>query len=176
MGSGRITDKQPRSRLFFSGSLADSGHRFKQVGLTFHSFSTGYSHIRQSRAYHVAVGGGDEFRLSFFTGENSISFCHGDLHPLNVIWGEKSIRAVIDWEFSGIKPEIYDLANMLGCLGMEDPANLFRPLCESASSWLERHGRLFPGKLEDPAGSDIGHPFCLAQRMAAKERSTDDPA
>ena len=55
------------------------------------------------------------------------SFCHGDLHPLNVIWKERSIRAVIDWEFCGIKPEIYDLANLLGCLGMEDPANLSSP-------------------------------------------------
>jgi homoserine kinase type II len=51
-------------------------------------------------------------------------FCHGDYHPLNIIWGKKDIRAVIDWEFSGIKPEIYDLANMVGCLGMEHPSSL----------------------------------------------------
>jgi homoserine kinase type II len=51
-------------------------------------------------------------------------FCHGDLHPINIIWGKRSIRAVIDWEFCGIKPEAYDLANLLGCLGMEDPLSL----------------------------------------------------
>ena len=51
-------------------------------------------------------------------------FCHGDLHPINIIWGEGSIRAVIDWEFCGIKPEIFDLANLLGCLGIEDPQSL----------------------------------------------------
>jgi homoserine kinase type II len=53
-----------------------------------------------------------------------VGFCHGDYHPLNIIWGESDIRSVIDWEFSGIKPEIYDLANMVGCLGMEHPSSL----------------------------------------------------
>ncbi len=50
-----------------------------------------------------------------------LSFCHGDYHPVNIIWGKGCINAVIDWEFSGIKPELYDLANLLGCLGMENP-------------------------------------------------------
>jgi len=54
-------------------------------------------------------------------------FCHGDVHPLNIIWGKQSIRAVIDWEFCGVKPEIYDLANLLGCLGIEDPLSLTGP-------------------------------------------------
>ena len=55
------------------------------------------------------------------------AFCHGDVHPLNIIWGKRSIRAVIDWEFCGVKPEIYDPANLLGCLGMEDPRSLTGP-------------------------------------------------
>ena len=59
------------------------------------------------------------------------AFCHGDYHPVNMIWGEKPIRAVIDWEFCGIKPEAYDLANLLGCLGMEDPQSLAGP-------WVQR--------------------------------------
>lgn len=54
--------------------------------------------------------------------------CHGDYHPVNIIWGERDILAVIDWEFFGVKPEAYDLANMLGCLGMEDPGALYGPL------------------------------------------------
>ncbi len=53
-----------------------------------------------------------------------VSFCHGDYHPLNIVWAPQDMVAVIDWEFCGIKPEIYDLANMTGCLGMEHPSSL----------------------------------------------------
>ena len=56
------------------------------------------------------------------------AFCHGDFHALNVIWSQDSINAVIDWEFSGIKPEIYDMANMIGCIGIENPEALAGPL------------------------------------------------
>ncbi len=54
----------------------------------------------------------------------SVGFCHGDYHPLNIIWGRKNLKAIIDWEFCGMKPEIYDVANMVGCLGMEHPSSL----------------------------------------------------
>ena len=50
-----------------------------------------------------------------------VGFCHGDYHPINVIWSTNGINAVIDWEFCGYKPEIYDVANLVGCIGMEDP-------------------------------------------------------
>ncbi|MCK5215104.1 MAG: aminoglycoside phosphotransferase family protein [Candidatus Omnitrophica bacterium] len=53
-----------------------------------------------------------------------LDFCHGDYHPLNIIWGPDHIKKVIDWEFLGSKPEIYDLANLIGCIGMEDPEGL----------------------------------------------------
>lgn len=53
-----------------------------------------------------------------------VRFCHGDYHPLNVIWSASGINAVIDWEFLGHKPEIYDVAMMIGCLGMEKPQSL----------------------------------------------------
>ena len=56
-----------------------------------------------------------------------VDFCHGDYHPLNMIWGKRTIRAVIDWEFCGVKPELFDLANLVGCLGMEDPQSLAGP-------------------------------------------------
>ena len=52
------------------------------------------------------------------------SFCHGDYHPMNMIWGKKNISAVIDWEFCGSKSEIYDMANLIGCVGVEDPRAL----------------------------------------------------
>ena len=55
-------------------------------------------------------------------------FCHGDFHALNVIWSDAGINAVIDWEFSGIKPEIYDMVNMIGCIGIENPEALTGPL------------------------------------------------
>jgi homoserine kinase type II len=56
--------------------------------------------------------------------ELPIRFCHGDFHPLNVIWSENGINTVIDWEFLGYKPEIYDIAILIGCLGMEKPQSL----------------------------------------------------
>lgn len=48
-------------------------------------------------------------------------FCHGDPHPMNVLWGEDSIHALIDWEFCGQKPLLYDAALTMGCVGSEDP-------------------------------------------------------
>jgi homoserine kinase type II len=65
-------------------------------------------------------------------------FCHGDLHPINIIWGARSIRAVIDWEFCGTKPEIFDLANLLGCLGMEGPQSLDGPFVRRLIGRLKR--------------------------------------
>ncbi|MBW2650884.1 MAG: aminoglycoside phosphotransferase family protein [Deltaproteobacteria bacterium] len=70
-----------------------------------------------------------------------VSFCHGDVHPINIIWGERNILAVIDWEFLGFKPEGYDLANLIGCLGMEHPRGL-------QSEFLERLlQRIFGGSI-----------------------------
>lgn len=57
-----------------------------------------------------------------------ISFVHGDLHPLNVIWDQNKIKAVIDWEFAGFKPDLYDAANLVGCAGIEDPEGLGMPM------------------------------------------------
>ncbi len=53
-----------------------------------------------------------------------LAFCHGDLHPLNIIWDKDEIKAVIDWEFAGIKPDLYDAANLVGCAGIENPNGL----------------------------------------------------
>jgi homoserine kinase type II len=58
-------------------------------------------------------------------GQLPLAFSHGDFHPLNVIWGPDNIRAVIDWEFAGLKPEIYDIALLVGCIGIENPEGLF---------------------------------------------------
>jgi homoserine kinase type II len=58
----------------------------------------------------------------------TLQFCHGDFHPLNVIWDDSRIRAVIDWEFTGIKPDCYDAANLVGCAGIEHPEGLAMPM------------------------------------------------
>lgn len=63
------------------------------------------------------------------------AFSHGDYHVINVIWGERKIEAVIDWEFCGLKPELYDAANMVSCLGIEDPECLWSG---APVSFLER--------------------------------------
>ncbi len=55
-------------------------------------------------------------------------FCHGDFHVMNVIWGTSGIAGVIDWEFCGLRPDVYDTANMIGCIGIEDPNALGGPL------------------------------------------------
>ncbi len=60
--------------------------------------------------------------------ELEIIFCHGDYHPLNILWSENEILAVIDWEFAGFKPVLYDVANMIGCLGMEQPRSMLGPI------------------------------------------------
>lgn len=71
-------------------------------------------------------------------------FGHGDLHPVNVIWGKKRIRAVIDWEFAGIKPALYDAANLLGCLGMERPEGLTGAMAAGFLDGLRGAGLLPP--------------------------------
>lgn len=48
-------------------------------------------------------------------------FAHGDFHPGNILVRNGNTAAVIDWEFCGWKPAGYDLALLLGCLGMDDP-------------------------------------------------------
>ena len=70
----------------------------------------------------------DYLASDFFLSYDQIPlrFCHGDFHPLNVIWDYDTIQAVIDWEFLGLKIEIYDMANLLGCIGIEEPTSLIK--------------------------------------------------
>jgi len=59
------------------------------------------------------------------------AFCHGDFHPLNVIWSPNGINALIDLEFCGYRTEAYDAAILVGCLGMEDPRCLTKDLVKT---------------------------------------------
>ncbi len=51
-------------------------------------------------------------------------FCHGDLHPGNLLWKGHQLHSVIDWEKAGVREELYDLAFLIGCVGMDDTAEL----------------------------------------------------
>jgi homoserine kinase type II len=73
-----------------------------------------------------------------------VVFCHGDFHPLNVIWSEDGIKSVIDWEFLGYKPEVYDVANLIGCVGFEDPAGLTQDLVTELLSRMMKANVLSP--------------------------------
>lgn len=86
-------------------------------------------------------------------------FCHGDIHPMNVIWKNKRIVAVIDWEFMGIKPEIYDLANLLGCIGIEDPNALGGNLVKELIAKLKKTN------IYEKASWDILIEFVIAIRF-----------
>ena len=70
------------------------------------------------------------------------ALCHGDFHPLNVLWQEREVLAVIDWEFCGRKPELYDTANMVGCCGFEHPRAFASGLVPALLKELRRCGLL----------------------------------
>ncbi len=70
------------------------------------------------------------------------ALCQGDFHPLNVIWREQEVAAVIDWEFMGVRPALFDVANCLGCVGIEDPHALVRGLAPALLSTLRDEGSL----------------------------------
>jgi len=71
-------------------------------------------------------------------------FCHGDYHAMNIIWGQNEIKCVIDWEFCGIKPEVYDMANLIGCLGVEHPSSLLGDLTLSFVEQMKASGVISP--------------------------------
>ncbi len=71
-------------------------------------------------------------------------FCHGDFHPLNVLWDQNRIRAVIDWEFTGLKPDCYDAANLVGCAGIENPEGLGMPMVTTFLRKIRKAGIISP--------------------------------
>jgi len=94
--------------------------------------------IRKLKIYHPGIPVELSPVLNFLAAEFflihdtfPVGLCHGDYHPLNVIWSEDAILSVIDWEFCGDKPEIYDLALLIGCLGIEAPHALAGALVDA---------------------------------------------
>ncbi len=88
------------------------------------------------------------------------AFCHGDLHPLNVIWDQDRIKTVIDWEFAGFKPDIFDAANLVGCAGIEDPEGLGMPMVMTFIMTLKKSGII------SRKGWDFFPEYVLALRFA----------
>ncbi len=84
----------------------------------------------------------------------------GDYHPLNVIWQGRSVGAVIDWEFCGLRPALYDVANCLGCVGIEDPRSLTQGLALRMLCTLRDRGCL------DKAGFFLLPELVLGLRFA----------
>lgn len=73
-----------------------------------------------------------------------LAFVHGDFHPLNILWKPAGIRAVIDWEFCGFKPELYDAALLAGCVGFDSPEYLTRPMLRGFLRELAAEGGAQP--------------------------------
>lgn len=71
-----------------------------------------------------------------------VVFCHGDPHPLNMIWGKDRILAAIDWEFCGPKCVLHDMALVVGCVGSEDEDALSGPFITTFLNTLRSCGLL----------------------------------
>lgn len=75
-----------------------------------------------------------EQNLFNFLENFNITFNHGDVHPLNIIWKfdkysqNYTINKIIDWEFCGYNFENYDLANFIGCCVIENPEYITKGL------------------------------------------------
>ncbi len=69
----------------------------------------------------------------------NINISHGDLHPDNIIWSKKGDPFFIDWEFCDINYDLFDLAFITGCVGMDHPDNL-------TGTWVKQLFTSFSGK------------------------------
>ena len=97
------------------------------------------------------------------------TFCHGDLHPINVLWGKKHLLHLIDWEFCGIKPEIHDMANLLGCLGSEDPKALEGPFAEAFLTRIAESGHISQAGWQALVPMVVAIRFCWLSEWLRKE-------
>jgi homoserine kinase type II len=90
----------------------------------------------------------------------TLGFCHGDFHPLNILWDHHRVQAVIDWEFCGLKPDLYDAANLVGCAGIEHPQGLVMPFVTTFLKEIRR------ARVIDPESWDVFPAYVLALRFA----------
>ncbi|CCH48939.1 phosphotransferase enzyme family protein [Pseudodesulfovibrio piezophilus] len=88
------------------------------------------------------------------------ALCQGDFHPLNILWHGRSVGAVMDWEFMGIRPALFDVANCLGCVGIEEPHALVTGLAPALLTTLRNSDAL------DAAGFHVLPEMILGMRFA----------
>jgi len=99
-----------------------------------------------------------------------VAFCHGNYHPLNVIWSTDNIKCVIDWEFCGYKSELYDVANFIGCIGVEDPKSLTGDFVKGFIADMKESKIITKASWMYLLEFNCCASFCLAFRMAAPGR------
>jgi len=58
-----------------------------------------------------------------------------------MILSRTGAEALIDWEFCGLRPEMYDAALVVGCLGMEDPRSLTGDLVKNLPDGRDTLGK-----------------------------------
>lgn len=97
---------------------------------------------QQPRAFRELKDVWEHLQSGLFARYDSLPmrFAHGDFHPLNILWKSDGIRAVIDWEFCGFKPELYDAALLAGCVGFDSPEYLTRPMLRAFLRELNQTG------------------------------------
>ncbi|MGM0444539.1 MAG: phosphotransferase enzyme family protein [Fibrobacterota bacterium] len=64
---------------------------------------------------------------------------HGDPHPQNILWGDTTIQAIIDWEFCSMRPLLYDAALLFGCIASEGPLAWCSPMAKALQTHLQKH-------------------------------------
>ncbi|TYT75709.1 phosphotransferase family protein [Desulfobotulus mexicanus] len=100
-----------------------------------------------------------------------LTLSHGDLHPVNALFGRKELLYVIDWEFCGPKPDIHDTANLIGCLGSEDPMALQGPFVRDLLRNLRASGLVSPAGWQALASMVAAIRFCWLSEWLRKEDS-----
>ncbi|MCW7753082.1 phosphotransferase [Desulfobotulus sp. H1] len=98
-----------------------------------------------------------------------VKLCHGDLHPVNALFEKKELLYIIDWEFCGSKPEIHDLANLLGCLGSEDPVALQEDFALQAIRGVNASGLLSSAGLQALFPMVVAIRFCWLSEWLRKQ-------
>ena len=81
--------------------------------------------------------------------DQRVIFCHGDYHPLNILWRGDEIISVIDWEFSGYRPALTDVANITGCAGFENISAFDRDFVKEFIKVIEKSGFFSDAELKN---------------------------
>ncbi|HNW82296.1 MAG TPA: phosphotransferase [bacterium] len=81
--------------------------------------------------------------------DSRLIFCHGDYHPMNILWKNDTVVSVIDWEFSGYRPALTDVANIIGCAGFENRNAIDRDFVKEFIKIIENSGFFSDSELKN---------------------------